>query len=553
MIIEIALVRNRTQERIHMFMKKEFNVTGACIPELHYMVDITKLLEVIREYVDKGKYFVINRARQYGKTTTLQALREYLKDDYVVVSMDFQRLDSAKYQDGNVFSLAFASYFLRALKAGDKVWMEPLKEKCDELARIVREQLENFTLFELFEYLGEICGLSRRPIVLMIDEVDSASDYQVFLDFLSQLRADYLDRKNAAAFHSVILAGVYDIKNIRRKIRTEDEHKRNSPWNVAADFDVDMSLPEKGIARMLAEYEEDFHTGMDIDRMASMIYDYTSGYPFLVSRICKLTDERVAGSADFPDKSAAWTKEGIWESVRLILSEENSLFDSLMEKVDRYQELNDVLFTVLFTGKTIAYNSDSQAVSIAAMFGFVKNANGSIAIANRIFETRLYNRYLASEDLQKHDIYQSSLWDKNQFVIGGYLNMQLILEKFVLHFHDLYADSDERFVEECGRRLFLLYLRPIINGTGNYYIESRTRSMGRTDVIVDYRGEQHVIEMKIWRGQEYNRRGEEQIIGYLDAYHLRKGYMLSFCFHKKKQVGVKEIIIGDKKVIEAVV
>ena len=64
LIIEIALVRNRTQERIHMFMKKEFNVTGACIPELHYMVDITKLLEVIREYVDKGKYFVINRARQ---------------------------------------------------------------------------------------------------------------------------------------------------------------------------------------------------------------------------------------------------------------------------------------------------------------------------------------------------------------------------------------------------------------------------------------------------------------------------------------------------------
>lgn len=33
-------------------MKKEFNVTGVCMPELHYMVDITKRLEAIREYVN---------------------------------------------------------------------------------------------------------------------------------------------------------------------------------------------------------------------------------------------------------------------------------------------------------------------------------------------------------------------------------------------------------------------------------------------------------------------------------------------------------------------
>lgn len=30
----------------------------------------------------------------------------------------------------------------------------------------------------------------------------------------------------------------------------------------------------------------------------------------------------------------------------------------------------------------------------------------------------------------------------------------------------------------------------------NYYIEARTRDRGRTDVIVDYRGRQYVIEIK---------------------------------------------------------
>ena len=35
--------------------------------------------------------------------------------------------------------------------------------------------------------------------------------------------------------------------------------------------------------------------------------------------------------------------------------------------------------------------------------------------------------------------------------------------------------NDQKFIEENGRKLFLLYLKPIINGTGNYYIEARTR------------------------------------------------------------------------------
>ncbi len=79
-------------------------------------------------------------------------------------------------------------------------------------------------------------------------------------------------------------------------------------------------------------------------------------------------------------------------------------------------------------------------------------------------------------------------------------------------------------------------LRPIINGIGNYYIEAQTRDMERTDVIVDYRGEQFVIELKIWRGEAYHNKGEEQLSEYLDSYHLQKGYMLTFNFNRKKKL-----------------
>ena len=46
-------------------MAKKFNVTGLCLPEYHYMVDISDKVEEIKTYIEAGEYFTINRARQY--------------------------------------------------------------------------------------------------------------------------------------------------------------------------------------------------------------------------------------------------------------------------------------------------------------------------------------------------------------------------------------------------------------------------------------------------------------------------------------------------------
>ena len=62
-----------------------------------------------------------------------------------------------------------------------------------------------------------------------------------------------------------------------------------------------------------------------------------------------------------------------------------------------------------------------------------------------------------------------------------------------------------------------------------------------------------MIEMKVWRGNAYHERGEKQLSDYLDYFHLKKGYMLSFNFNKKKEIGGKDIVLGDKLLVEAVV
>ena len=82
---------------------KRFNTTGVCVPSKHYMVDLSERVKEIKRLVDAEKYFTINRARQYGKTTTLNALKKVLESDYVVLSLDFQGLGSASFKTEESF------------------------------------------------------------------------------------------------------------------------------------------------------------------------------------------------------------------------------------------------------------------------------------------------------------------------------------------------------------------------------------------------------------------------------------------------------------------
>ncbi len=529
-------------------MSKIFNTSAVCRPEIHYMVDLSDRLEQIKKMVDRGDYFTINRARQYGKTTMLRALGSFLAENYVVVSLDFQMMSQSDFEKESSFSEAFAREVLEEIANIEEVSVEIITR----LQRLADGKEGKGRLAELFQCLNAWCGQSKKPIVMLIDEVDSAQNNQVFLDFLAQLRGAYINRDKRPAFQSVILAGVYDVKNIKQRLRPDGEHRVNSPWNIAADFLLDMNFSVKDISGMLAEYESDYQTGMDIKEIAQFIYDYTSGYPFLVSRICKLMDERITGSEGYFDRKLVWTKEGVLEAVKILLIEKNTLFESITGKLADYPRLRELVYSLLFTGRKISYNPLSPSIEIAEMFGFIKNFRGDAVISNRIFETVLYNLFLSEEMLDSEE-YRIALQERNQFIQNGHLNMKLILEKFVVHWGDLYSSADEKFIEDNARKFFLLYLKPIINGTGNYYIEAQTRDNKRTDVIIDYCKEQFVIEMKIWRGNAYHERGEQQLAEYLEYYHLNKGYMLSFNFNKKKQAGVKEIRIGNKVLIEAVV
>ena len=204
-------------------------------------------------------------------------------------------------------------------------------------------------------------------------------------------------------------------------------------------------------------------------------------------------------------------------------------------------------------GTKISYNAQQDEIVQMQMYGLIRNDNNTVRVANRIFETMLYNLFLSEEELKNNVFSKAGDLAKNQFVTDGKLNMRLIMERFIATYEEVFGPLKERFKEKDGREQFLLYLKPIINGTGNYYIEAQTRDQTRTDVIVDYLGQQYIIELKIWRGPRYNADGEKQIREYLDYFGLSTGYMLSFNFNKHKEPGVKPVHIGDKLLYEGTV
>ena len=515
-------------------MRKRFNITGSCNPERHYMVDTEKRFKAVEGLIDGGAYFTINRARQFGKTTMLQMIRRRLSDKYLIIKTSFEGLGDESFKSIPEFVNTFCSLmtnFLQNIGEEQNVWKF-----------FDHKDLTSFE--ELSKVITCFCESSPKPVVLLIDEVDKSSDNQMFLNFIGMLRNKYLERNEGLGntFYSVVLAGVYDIKNLKLKLRPDAEKKYNSPWNIAADFNVDMTFHPEEIAQMLNDYENDVHTGMDIKAISEEIYKYTTGYPFLVSYICKKIDE------EFDQE---WTSESIVKAVKVLVQGNSTLMDDLSKNLENNPEFREFMFSVAVNGISYAFTLLNPMVSMGNMFSYIKNKDGRVTIHNLVFEEALFLYFTVDYAIKNHDKmapFQST------YIQNGRLNMEYVVERFAQLMHEEYRESTESFLEKEGRLLFLTFLKPIINGIGFYYVEPQTRDNRRMDLVVNYDRQEFIVELKIWRGDKYEQTGREQLSEYLAIRGMDEGYLLTFDFSKNKQDVVPQWIkVNGKRIFEAVV
>ena len=464
-----------------------------------------------------------------------------LEPEYICIRISFEGAGEKMFSSEENFCKQFLIFI-----------SDRIKYKQEALAELwLNEEVDSFA--KLDRHLDAIC--KEQKIVLMIDETDKTSNNKIFIYFIGMLRNKYLDRdiEGINTFHSVILAGVYDIKNIKLKLMNEGNYSEreagtvlNSPWNIATDFKVDMAFDVDEISLMLKDYDSDHQTGMDTMSIATEIHDFTSGYPSLVSRICKCIDEEL-------DKD--WSIQGVVEAVRLLTSSTNLLFDDIVKNLINNENVSDIMQAYLMDGNRPGTTIHDPYVQICIMYGFlVSDKFGNLSIANKIF-AKVMVLYFISKEARTSKNLGVCPSVAEELITGGRLNMEATLKKFAKYYDELVTDKDFNFLEKDGRLIFLMYLSPIINGGGFYHIESQLTDLRRMDIVVDYGREQFIIELKTWRGEMARDKAYAQLLGYMDSKGRDTGYLLTFDFRKdgNREKKVEWVQMGDKKILDVIV
>ncbi|MEN9611857.1 MAG: hypothetical protein RLZZ628_2671 [Bacteroidota bacterium] len=498
------------------------------------MADVSQKMAATLKLVQEGAYFIINRPRQYGKTTTLYSLSHALrqKQDYLVFNMSFEGLDNAFFKEDENFAAGFVDLL------GDyaSAYAPELEAWLVEIAPKVK------TMKQLDKTITQLVNKTTKKVVILIDEVDQSSNNEVFIKFLALLRNKYLARGTFNTFHSVVLAGVHDVKSLKMKMRPDSEQKYNSPWNIAADFKVDMNLYPHEIQPMLEDYVREKGVAMDTSAMSYGLFYYTSGYPFLVSRLCKIIDEEI-----LPTKNTRnWTESDLETAVRKIVWETNTNFETLAKNLENSPELYDLVYKIAIDNETMGFNPLDPIVNFGIIYGLFVNRNNLIAIHNRIYREVLLNymsfkfhRIQATQGIDFGSGYRND--DKT-------LNMEAVLLGFQSFMKREYSRKNRDFLEKHARLVFLAFLKPIINGAGYDFKEPQISEEKRLDVVITYYEHKYISELKLWRGQKLHEKGLIQLTDYLESQQLTEGYLLIFDHAEVKNWANEWIISQGKRI-----
>ncbi len=503
-------------------MKKKFNETGLCLTNKHYMVDTTFQLKETIALIEDGEYFIINRPRQFGKTTMLSLLEKSPKlADYIILRMSFEGIGDMCFQS----EFAFVRMFVTKIK--------------DELEYLEIAKPENSLIFDKESSFADLSKIIKnfiksisKPVILLIDEVDQASNNNLFIRFLGLLRDKYLlmNEDRDFSFYSVVLAGLHDVKTLKLKIRPEEKSTYNSPWNIAISYDIDMTFKAKQIETMLVDYVENDVSlpKMDIAFIAEKLYYHTSGYPYFVSKLCKIIDEKI--------KPDTWKEIDIIEAIKILLQEENNAnFDTVIKNLENNLDLKKLIQKIIVNASSFTYSQKTPLISFAKMHGLVRNNNGKVAIQNRIY-SEVITDILTSEleILENIDVVQSQFLKQN-----GNLDIKLLLTKFKDAIEEKYSKSDliksKEFLENDLRMKFFMYLKPVLNGVGFSYKEVQISEEKRLDVIVIFKNEKFIIELKLWKGAKLHKQGINQIKDYMKREKVNDGYMIIMNKNQNKE------------------
>lgn len=497
-------------------MKRFFNTAGPIKEDRHYFIPpLTRIdLQDTLSLIAQEKYFVLHAPRQTGKTSLLRSLMAYLNKEgkYTCLHVNVESAQAAR---ENVKEGILSILDTLAEQALDILDDPFLKENW----RIVLEESGEHNALK--NALKSWSKNNKRPIVLLIDEVDSLVG-DTLISVLRQLRSGYESRP-ALFPQSIILCGVRDVKDYRiHSSKSKDIITGGSAFNIKAKSLRLGNFSAEEIKTLFSQHTGDTGQKFNAD-VFPLLWELTEGQPWLVNA---LGYEACFEMKDGRDRTKEITLDLINQAKENLILRRETHLDQLSDKL-KEERIRRVIEPIL-AGLDEAERVPNDDVEYAADLGLVK-VKPQLAIANRIYREVIPRTLTYTTQLR---ITHDSSWYID--VLG-----RLDMDKLLTAFQDYFRKNFESWVggfdyAEAGPQLLLqAFLQRIVNGGGRV---EREYGLGRdrTDLLVIWpyqKGTQEaVIEMKLRYGklETVINKGLEQTRGYMDKCGTDEGYLLVF-------------------------
>jgi len=488
-----------------------FNTVGVTDPKRHYFLPHRLNWDQLEEFIEKQYYFILHAPRQSGKTTAIKEFVRHLNQEEKYCAL-YLSTEIAKVAVNNV---AQANKLL-AYELLDQVRDTfPNNPIADVIKKLLTDEF--FPERLVYEILRAWSEQNQRPLVLFFDEFDGLVGDSL-ISLLAQFRSGYSNRPNHFP-QTICLIGVRDLRDYKIKTKTQEELGiLYSPFNIKAESIKLPNFSEEDVHTLYLQHTQE--TGQQFtDEAIKHAYYLTQGQPWLANALAYQACFR-----DVQDRSITITKEIIDRAKEGLILRRDTHLDALVDRL-REPRVYNIIDMVISGGMAHLQYSDDDLQYVRDL-GLVTRKG--IAVANPIYQEILPRAlvYSAQEGLPFNSIdYVDS--KKNLLAIK-------LLEKF----QQFYRENAEIWLQgsaykECGPHLIMMaFLQRIINGGGTIHREYGL-GRGRVDLLIHWKQQRIVIELKIRRGEKSIIEGLEQTAEYMDEANATEGHLVVFDPSKK--------------------
>jgi AAA-like domain len=468
---------------------RHFNTSGPNNVSEHYTLQRQNLIEEGNSAVNRNRYFTIWAPRQTGKSTYFKLLSEkLLEQGYQVAQVNFENYKEATMK-------AFLNEFHSRLEKGWNI---------------------DFTGKDLQETFTVISEINDRKFVLIVDEVEGINP-NFFGQFLHSIRNLYHFR-HENALKSVILVGISNIVGV-----VQDNA---SPFNITDNLNVPYFTNEETV-ELLGQHEAE--TGQIFDpSVIAKISDITANQPGLVNGFAALLVKNnptkpVIDYDDYLKVEDYYLTEAIDKNL-----------SNIINKASQYRSFVERL---LFTEQSVPFQINRENIKVLHTNGIIKkNAEGFVEFWVPLYQKCLHAAFYPYMNGEQGRI-QENINIDDYFTPKGTLNMPKVVEKYkeyaskrgFRYFLEFDENGNAISIKEAALMYsFETYINAFLGVVGGTsYIEAHT-NLGRTDMIINIKGEEALIESKVYQNITQFNKGKEQVAYYAHRMGLTNATYLVF-------------------------